>query len=539
MISNLKNYIVVPISFNDAQEWDKSEGTLAEVSILARIGHTISRSSGKQFEWKDVLRDVANEDINPSTVVKFLKEQYGQGIKFIFTVDEFMNIEDDKARRNALSFLGQMMDKVAGSVVLVTSLSMDVLRNDATKARQFLDKLHLTQLPELLLMSESIRKALQQNPELISSLLDLSSFPRLILDDFAEVEQLSKNDHISRLTDPVLHGALLAQYFSFNLVSNQAEFIENFGKLLFDSKSVSSKRQVGFVQSGDTSTPVTVSELVDLGILSSTLLTPKVCKYQIDSTVDRHLPLAPLPVIAYALRNHPVIKECKPVPAFWALCLATIPPWPVNTGDQLELFMALTECFRLSSDVYNREYFACNDVEMETPIRKLAFVDNPNAALILKNMGWLLKNKRMLLKSRICRLPAIESDNHCVLDQIDNDALEEFAAGGMVLMNSERGPGFDFAIMDGDQLLMYKVKYTAEDDHSFEDIKAKLEECRTIYNRIKERVDAINIAKERLNCTEEDVKNVKGTTTKVGMINGFRLRVYSYRAVNEGFMKEV
>lgn len=92
-----------------------------------------------------------------------------------------MGINDEKSQEQVLRTLGMLMEEAPGSFSIVSSLEMTGLTEPMTKSRRLYEKLLLTQVPELLLENEAIKAAIEKNPDLVCSLLDLSAYPGLIL----------------------------------------------------------------------------------------------------------------------------------------------------------------------------------------------------------------------------------------------------------------------------------------------------------------------------------------------------------------------
>ena len=491
VIRYLRDYIVIPVTFNIRQAWSPEE-ECARISVVSRLLHSIFLARGDNVTtlWA-IQKSLNGTRIDASDVVRILDGHFKGDAKYIIAVDEFGHLRDAELKSQAVSFLGEIMDCRPGSFVILSSLESDIIRDSLSQScMRFVDRLPLSPVPELLMVNDKIRSHLNTNPGDISMLLDASSNPRFLVEDGELLEETLESDYIEWLKRPVYHEPLIRQFFN----AGNTELIENFITMLLDSKVLSADTVVSSEMG------VRVSELADRGLFTQ----QSVASNLNESKFDYVAPIAPLPVIAGALTRHPLILDAKPTGALWALALTTIRPWPVNEGERFELFMALLECVHRTSAANEGDYFQVSDVDLSKdlvpqppPIVKLAFVKNDEVESLIKDMQRLLPGRTTQLQQVICKLKSpdnIRSLNQSVFEQMSDEDLKEFSKGHMLLMNSNYGPGFDFAVMDGDCLVFVEVKYSKRKDDkkhgcsmTRQEIEAKRKLCEMTFEHVRKR----------------------------------------------------
>ena len=181
-ISAIKGYTMLPVTFGQESKWADYEHS-PNVSIVSRIIYSIQKSARFDPKLMSLQQKIYQHSVdhNPQMLLSFLDKQFGEGIKYIFAVDDFDSVPEDNQRVQILKYLCDLMDCRPETYALITSTSTQDLLTAVHAVNASISDLTLTPVLDLLDKNDIIRDGIKQDPAHLHQMMEFCNSPGLMI----------------------------------------------------------------------------------------------------------------------------------------------------------------------------------------------------------------------------------------------------------------------------------------------------------------------------------------------------------------------
>ena len=300
--------------------------------------------------------------------------------------------------------------------------------------------------------------------------------------------------------------------------------LKKFVNILLNGTAVLFDGDVGEVKLNDENTEtLKFFNLFKYGLISSQAQKIRV----LGGLPEKFIPETSLIVLIQAILNvdngRAIHSTCA---AFWALALCLVGPWVTDGSKKVKgrgaaIYFALNELLRRMCAFHGGDYYAvqdnsnenaCKEVKMSNVYRELkqstefsdlpltvhsqyrfAHTHNSEVENLIKNLEVLtseeqLPNTTGFLKRNV-KFEIEKTDvtrNAGVLSRLIVEDYQTFSNGGILLINTPSGSGYDFVIADGKCLTFYGVEYSRDTSDSYNQ-SCKYDACEAEFEEVKNR----------------------------------------------------
>ena len=504
LIRNLENAVVVPITFNSRQEYLRGEARPA-VSVLSRMAKAIYSGQDDRLKIKDLIWAIESAQIRVTTdhVYALLDDVFKpqESTCYLFCIDEFLLLNDEQVQLEVLSLMSELMDTRSSSFNLITSLDLSTIQARSTTSKRAVKLIQLTSAPDMVLRHDGLRRRLE-DPKLGPLLIEATYCPKLIwsIKDLADSGSLVKTLQNTKVE---IEGRSVRDFF-IEYGKPREDIIEGFTKSVLIGKPLNAKESFGIVNVGNKPVNVTASTLQEHHIFVSVNVAVDYPRADIPPA-DLVVPISMADKLASVIQLHPAVQQLMPCAGFWALCMARVEPWVLSPldirGQGYELMEMLNEVCQRTRHGNQGRVFDCvpersnvsrYESVFNTPENapygsmsvvvhsryQVAVVDPDSIDSLIRAVGQDLRSSGSVgafLEGKMCDQNGISS---CLggqflyfkpnkynrktpsLMQLNQKQLEMFANGGVILMNSSHGKGYDYCLVEGGMLTFVECKFS-------------------------------------------------------------------------------